>query len=253
MKTISIYLFCTSLFLTISLSGTAQYYNSNTNNPFIKQNNLKLITLGSYKISSNVFAANSFDYPNPTSSNLNLLQENVVPNIHNSKNYSATTNLNAIVQNSQNPNTMKIKESFNNSEFYNKNRRLIYSSLWAFASLNYKYCDLVTFMDAKTHLQYHSGTVNGFEMSPNFLAASAVFMQIPLANVFLPHVIKNDNTLRWVQIVSGAVMTLVQTASLFSVKPTPYYAVFSTFEIATTAFITFDAIRWKPKQNPTYY
>ncbi len=55
-----------------------------------------------------------------------------------------------------------------------------------------------------------------------------------------------SGALRWVQIASGTVMTLVQTGTLFVGKPTPYYALFSTFEIAATTYITIDAIKWKP-------
>ncbi len=72
-------------------------------------------------------------------------------------------------------------------------------------------------------------------------------MQIPIANVFLPHLIKNERTLRWVQIASGTIMTLVQSGTLFVGKPTPYYALLSAFEIAATTYITIDAIKWKPK------
>lgn len=127
-----------------------------------------------------------------------------------------------------------------------KNRRNLYSSLWAFASLNYLYADLVGLMDANVLAQYQSGVVNGAKITPTFLTVAAGFMQIPIANVFLPHIIKNEKTLRWVQIASGTVMTLVQTGTLFVGKPTPYYALFSAFEIAATSFITIDAIRWKP-------
>lgn len=126
-----------------------------------------------------------------------------------------------------------------------KNRRMIYSSLWTFTSLNYLYADLVGLMDANMLSQYASGTVNGIEMTPGFLTGAAAFMQIPLANVFLPHVIHNDKTLRWVQIASGTIMTLVQSATLFVDKPTPYYALFSAIEIGATVYITFDAIKWK--------
>ena len=84
-------------------------------------------------------------------------------------------------------------------------------------------------------------------MTPGFLAGSAAFMQIAIANVFLPQLIKNEKTLRWVQIASGTIMTLVQTSTLFVGKPSPYYAVFSGCEIAATSFITLDAIKWKPK------
>ncbi len=131
-----------------------------------------------------------------------------------------------------------------------RNRRNTYSSLWAFASLNYLYADLVGLMDHNKLNQYISGTVEGIDITPGFLTGAAAFVQIPLANVFLPQVIKNERTLRWVQIVSGSVMTLVQGATLFVGKPAPYYALFSAFEMAATTFITVDAIKWKPLKTP---
>ena len=127
-----------------------------------------------------------------------------------------------------------------------RNRRNVYSSLWAFASLNYLYADLVGFMDAQVHQEYHTGTVNGLEMTPSFLTIAGAFMQIPIANVFLPQVIKNERTLRWIQIASGSIMSLVQAGTLFAGPPTPYYVLFSAVEIAATTYITIDAIKWKP-------
>ena len=130
-----------------------------------------------------------------------------------------------------------------------KNKRNLYSSLWAFASLNYLYADLVGLMDHNKLNQYSTGTVEGIDITPKFLTAAAAFMQIPLANVFLPHIIKNEKALRWVQIISGSIMTTVQTSTLFIGKPSPYYTLFSSFEIAATTFITVDAIKWKPKPH----
>lgn len=131
-------------------------------------------------------------------------------------------------------------------DFFLNNRRNRYSSLWAFASLNYLYADLVGVMDKNKLVQYQTGVVEGVKITPQFLTVAAAFMQIPLANVFLPQVIKNEKVLRWVQIASGSLMTLVQSGTLFVGKPTPYYALFSTFEIAATTCITIDAIKWKP-------
>ena len=132
---------------------------------------------------------------------------------------------------------------------YLRNRSNRYSSLWAFASLNYLYADLVGVMDKNKLVQYQTGVVNGVKITPEFLTVAAGFMQVSLANVFLPQVIKNERTLRWVQIASGTLMTLVQSATLFVGKPTPYYVLFSAIEIGTTAYITFDAIKWKPKKK----
>ena len=129
--------------------------------------------------------------------------------------------------------------------FY-QNKRALYSSLWAYASLNYLYADLMAFMDKDVHLLYETGVVEGLNMTPGFLTGAAVFMQIPIANVVLLHLIKNDKILKRVQIASGAFMTLIQGATLFMGKPTPYYATLSAFEMAATTFITVDAIKWKP-------
>jgi hypothetical protein len=127
------------------------------------------------------------------------------------------------------------------------NKRNVYSSMWAFASLNYLYADLVGVMDKNKLVQYQTGVVEGVKITPKFLTVAAAFMQLPLANVFLPQVIKDEKTLRWVQIASGTIMTLVQSGTLLVGKPTPYYALFSAVEIAATTYITIDAIRWKAK------
>lgn len=128
------------------------------------------------------------------------------------------------------------------------NRRLKYASLWAFTSLNYLYADLVGLMDANLLNQYQTGVVNGINITPGFLTGAAAYMQLPLANVFLPLVIKNERTLRWVQIISGSIATLAQAATLFvGDGPEPYYVLFSAIEIGTTAYITWDAIKWKPR------
>ena len=149
------------------------------------------------------------------------------------------------------PNAFK-KDSYNNLMFSkNKNhnmnlsRRLKYSSLWAFTSLNYLYADLVGLMDLNLLSQYQTGIVNGIEITPGFLTAAAAYMQIPLSNVFLPHVIKNDKILRWVQIITGSIATIAQGATLFVGTPTPYYVLFSVIEMGATAYITIDAIKWK--------
>lgn len=135
------------------------------------------------------------------------------------------------------------------NEPFLKNRRNVYSAMWAFASLNYIYADLVGVMDVNKLLQYQTGVVEGLKITPEFLTVAAGFMQIPIANVVLPHIIKNEKNLRWVQIVSGAFMSVVQSGTLFIGKPAPYYVLFSAFEIAATTYITIDAIKWKPNSK----
>lgn len=146
--------------------------------------------------------------------------------------------------------TTKLKFDMNNDKanFFMENRRNRYSSLWAFTSLNYLYADLVGLMDKNVLSQYQEGFVGGMQITPAFLTTAAMLMQIPLSNVFLPQVIKNERTLKWVQVASGIAMTLIQTGTLFLGKPTSYYALFSVIEIGVTSYIAFDALKWKPKR-----
>jgi len=118
-----------------------------------------------------------------------------------------------------------------------KNKRNLYSDMWTFASLNYLYADLVGVLDKNKLVQYQAGVVEGVKITPKFLTIAAGFMQLPLANVSLPQIIKNEKTLRWVQIASGTIMTLVQSGTLFVGKPTPYYTLFSALEIAATTYM----------------
>ena len=106
--------------------------------------------------------------------------------------------------------------------------------------------------DPNTHVQSSDlkkdTKLSAADLKYNTLGFGYIFyMNENLKWVFWYDIIKNEKTLRWVQIASGTLMTLVQSASLFAGKPTSYYAVFSGFEIAATSYITIDAIRWKPK------
>ncbi len=246
------------VFSLITIQGTAQSFLKKSNG--LQEINLvstNPIKLNQYEFKMDVIlASDTYNNSNLTLSNLSsqshLLSKNYIFNYEN-ENFSEAKSLNYNSLVYLNQNNSEMETTFINSDWYNKSRRNIYSGIWTYASLNYLYCDLAAFMDSDMHLQYHTGTVDGFEMTPGFIAASAVMMQIALTNVFLPQIIKNDKTLRWVQIASGTLMTLVQSATLFADKPTAYYAVFSGFEIAATAYITFDAIRWKPKKTTDNY
>ena len=64
----------------------------------------------------------------------------------------------------------------NQKEPFFRNRRNVYSSLWAFASLNYLYADIIGLMDAHVHQQYENGEVDGTKITPEFLTVAGVFM-----------------------------------------------------------------------------
>jgi uncharacterized protein DUF6326 len=109
------------------------------------------------------------------------------------------------------------------------------STLWIFATLNYIYCDVVTVMDPVKHVS--------FQFTQGFLLGASVLVEIPIAMVLLSRILKYRAS-RWANIIAGALMTIVQGASLFVAVPTMYYAFFSVIEIATTAFIVWSAWKW---------
>jgi hypothetical protein len=109
------------------------------------------------------------------------------------------------------------------------------STLWIFVTLNYVYCDVVTlfsYVSFKSPIQYTQG----------FLLGAAILVEIPIGMVLLSRVLKYRAS-RWASIIAGAIMTVVQTVTLFVGTPAPYYAFFLVIEIASTAVIVWYA--WK--------
>lgn len=109
------------------------------------------------------------------------------------------------------------------------------STLWLFATLNYIYCDVITVMDPANH--------SPIALTQGFLLGAAVLVEIPMAMVLSSRLLPYRAN-RWANIIAGAVMVVVQLASLFVAVPAMYYVFFSVIEIATTALIVWFAWRW---------
>ena len=128
-----------------------------------------------------------------------------------------------------------------------KGRKVLLSTLWLFALLNYLYCDVVALMDSHLLQQFMTGTVGNMKMTQGFLLGASVLMEIPIALVLLSRVLPYRAN-RWTNIIAGMIMTAVQTASLFG-TPTLYYRFFSILEIGCTAFIVLIAFIWPKPMN----
>lgn len=128
-----------------------------------------------------------------------------------------------------------------------KDRKMLLSTLWIFAMLNYLYCDVFGLMDPKLLKEIMSGVVGGgLELTQGFLLGASILMEIPIAMVILSRVLKHGLN-RWFNIIAGIIMMLVQIVSLFMGTPTSYYVFFSIVEISCTAFIVWYAWSW-PKE-----
>lgn len=123
------------------------------------------------------------------------------------------------------------------------------STLWIFASLNYIYCDVVGLMNAEDLRAYLSGSVNGIDMTSGFLLGATALVEIPMLMVLLSRILPHRAN-RISNIAAGAIMTIVQAASLFVGSSTPAYAFSSVVEIATTAAVVWIAWHWDRPSAP---
>jgi Family of unknown function (DUF6326) len=121
-----------------------------------------------------------------------------------------------------------------------KERKVILSMLWLFATLNYIYCDVVTVMDPVKRAP--------FQLTSGFLLGASLLVEIPIALVILSRVLPYGAN-RWTNIIAGTIMTAVQVLSLFVAIPALYYVFFSVLEIACTVFIVWYAWKWSHPQG----
>ena len=126
-----------------------------------------------------------------------------------------------------------------------KDKKVILSTLWIFALLNYIYADIFTsFFDPKAQ----SGTVT---MTQGSVLGFAILMETAIAMVLLSRVLKYGAN-RWANIIAGIIHTALVSWSLSGETPLPFYIFFASIEIACTLFIVWYAWRWRnPEGQPS--
>jgi hypothetical protein len=122
-------------------------------------------------------------------------------------------------------------------------RKVLLSTLWIFAVLNYIYADVFTlFFDPAAH----TGTA---AITAGAALVFAVLMETSIAMVVLSRVLKRGAN-RWANIAAGIFHTGFVTWSLFGQPPKPFYLVFVVVEIACTLLIVVYAWTWKREAAP---
>jgi glucan phosphoethanolaminetransferase (alkaline phosphatase superfamily) len=122
-----------------------------------------------------------------------------------------------------------------------KDKKVILSTLWIFALLNYIYADLFTsFFDPEAQ----SGTMT---MTQGAVLGFAILMEIAIAMVLLSRVLKYGVN-RWANIIAGIIHTALVSWSLSVGTQLPFYIFFASIEIACTLFIVWYAWRWRKQE-----
>ena len=126
-----------------------------------------------------------------------------------------------------------------------KDMRVALPALWIFMVLNYLYCDVLSLFDPAVLRDVVAGHASGgtVQITPEFLLASAVLMEIPMAMILLTRVLQHTLS-RWANVAAAAFMILVQIGSLFVGTPASYYVFFTVIEVGTLVLIAALALRW---------
>jgi len=126
-----------------------------------------------------------------------------------------------------------------------KDKKVILSTLWIFATLNYLYADVFTLFFSReardASMAFTPGAVLGF----------AGLMETAIAMVLLSRILKVRAN-RWANILAGVLHTAAVAGSLFAGAgmPEPFYIFFAAIEIACTLFIVWYAWKWRnPEGN----
>ncbi len=123
-----------------------------------------------------------------------------------------------------------------------KDKKVIFSTLWIFAVLNYLYADVFTlFFNPEAQKET-------MRMTEESVLGFAVLMETAIAMVLLSRVLRYGAN-RWANIIAGVIHTAAVSWSLFGgTPPAPYYIFFASIEIACTLFITWYAWRWRKQE-----
>ena len=116
-----------------------------------------------------------------------------------------------------------------------KDRKVILSTLWIFATLSYIYADVFTL--------FFNPAAHQMAITQDAVLVFAILMETAIAMILLSRVLKYGAN-RWANIAAGVFHTAFVTWSLFSGTPLPFYMFFAAVEIACTLFIVWYAWKW---------
>lgn len=125
-----------------------------------------------------------------------------------------------------------------------KERKVILSSLWIFATLNYIYADVFT-------LFFNPAAQEVTAITREAVLVFAMLMETSIAMVLLSRVLKHGAN-RWANIAAGLFHTAFVSWSLLGETQPLFYMFFAAIEISCTLFIVWYAWRWtNPGAQPS--
>lgn len=127
-----------------------------------------------------------------------------------------------------------------------KDRRVVLSTLWIFAMLNYLYADVFLLFFNPTAQK------ETLAMPQEAVLIFAILMETAIAMVFLSRFLKYGAN-RWANIFAGIFHTAFVAWSMAGETPELFYVFFASIEIVCTLFITGYAWKWRDLEGQPVY
>ena len=125
-----------------------------------------------------------------------------------------------------------------------KDRKVIFSTLWIFAMLNYLYADVFTIFFNPTAQKETLAMPQGPAL------VFAIMMETAIAMVLLSRFLKYGAN-RWANIIAGLFHTAFVAWSMTGATQPLFYVFFASTEIVCTLFIAWYAWKWRsPESQP---
>jgi MFS family permease len=123
-------------------------------------------------------------------------------------------------------------------------RRVILSTLWLFAVLNYLYADVFTLFFTPNAAEKAMSFTQGSELAA---LAFAMLMETAIAMILLSRILPYRIN-RWANILVALLHSAAVAGSMIGEPPVPFYVFFAATEIACTTFIVWYAWSWRSPQ-----
>ncbi|MEQ8910187.1 MAG: DUF6326 family protein [Vicingaceae bacterium] len=127
-------------------------------------------------------------------------------------------------------------------------KKILFSTLWVFVTVNYIFCDVFTLFYAPDLNQFLTGQVGGIELTQGFLLTFAIIMEFAMVMIILSRFLKYSLN-RWFNLIGGIAFTVIQVGTLVDGDFTMHYLFFSIVEISTTLYIGWTAWNWKRNES----
>ena len=128
------------------------------------------------------------------------------------------------------------------------NKKVLFSTLWIFVTVNYIFCDVFTLFHSESLKQLMTGEMGGMEINQSFLLSFSILMEMPMVMIVLSRILSYKSN-RLANIIVALIMTIVHAGTLFTADNTMHYIFFSIVEVGTTSFILYSAWNWTESRN----